>query len=65
MSAKFIEEYVSLLSVVGKLYGGILIDRVRKIIDCMFGDEQSRFRPGRGFIDKVFPLGRLFQKTPE
>ena len=38
----------SLLSVVGKLYGGILEDRVRRVSGGFTDDEQGGFREGKG-----------------
>ena len=37
----------SLLSVVGKLYGRVLIKRVRAGTECAIGEEQCGFRQGR------------------
>ncbi len=39
---------ISLLSVVGKVYGKMLIKRVREGIEGMIRDEQGGFRRGRG-----------------
>ena len=39
---------ISLLSVVGKLYGRVLIKRVRAGTECAIGEEQCGFRQGRG-----------------
>ena len=38
---------ISLLSVVGKIYAGILEDRVRRKTGCLIDDEQGGFRAGR------------------
>ena len=38
----------TLLSVVGKIYAGILADRVRRVTEGLIGGEQGGFRPGRG-----------------
>ena len=37
---------ISLLSVVGKIYEGILVDRVRRMIGGLIDDEQGGFRAG-------------------
>ena len=42
---------IGLLSVVGKIYTGILLDRVRKVTEGLIDDEQGRFRAGRGCVD--------------
>ena len=39
---------ISLLSVVGKLFGRVLIKRVRAGFECAIGEEQCGFRQGRG-----------------
>ena len=38
---------ISLLSVVGKLFGRVLIKRVRAGTECAIGEEQCGFRQGR------------------
>ena len=42
---------ISLLSLVGKIYAVILIDRVRRVIGGLIDDEQGSFRVGRGCVD--------------
>ena len=44
----------SLLSVVGKLFGRMLIKRVRAGTECAILEEQCGFRQGRGCMDQVF-----------
>ena len=39
---------ISLLSIVGKLYGRVLIKRVRAGTECAIGEEHCRFRQDRG-----------------
>ena len=40
---------ISLLSVVGNIYGGgVLVDRVRRVAVGLIDDEQGGFRAGRG-----------------
>ena len=45
---------ISLLSVVGKLYGKVSIKRVRAGTECAIGQEQCGFWQGRGCMDQVF-----------
>ena len=45
---------ISLLSVVGKLYGRVLIKRVKAGTECVIGEEQCGFRQGRGCMDQMF-----------
>ena len=42
---------ISLLSVVDKLYGRVLIERVRAITECAIGVVQCDFKHGRGCMD--------------
>ena len=55
---------IRLLSVVGKLYGGVLIKRVRVGTDryCAIGEEQCGFRQGRGCMDQVFAVRQVCEK---
>ena len=53
---------ISLLSVVGKLYGRVLIKRVRAGPECAIGEEQSGFRQGRGCMDQVFAIRQVCEK---
>ena len=39
---------ISLFSVVGKIYAGVLIDRVCRVTGGLIDDEQGSFRAGRG-----------------
>ena len=45
---------ISLLSVIGKVYAGILIARVCRITRGLIDVEQRGFREGRGYIDQIF-----------
>ena len=45
-----------MLSVVGKIYAGILIDRVRRVTWGLIDDEQGGFRVGREGVDQIFTL---------
>ena len=42
---------ISLLSVVGKLFGRVLVKRVRAGTEFAIGEEQCAFRQGRGCMD--------------
>ena len=53
---------ISLLSVVGKLYGRVLIKKVRSITECAIGEEQCGFRQGRGCMDQVFAIRQVCEK---
>src|SRR5215469_5652612 len=56
---------ISMTSVVGKLYGRVLIDRVKNITDGLVGEEQEGFRKGRGCVDQVFAMKGLCEKYRE
>ena len=45
---------ISLLSVVGKVYGRILINRIRDKTENVIPEVQSDFRRGRGCTDQTF-----------
>ena len=53
---------ISLLSVVGKLYGRVLTIRVRAGTECAIGEEQCLFRQGRGCMDQVFAVRQVCKK---
>ena len=53
---------ISLLSVVGKLFGRVLIKTVRAVTECAIGEEQCRFRQGRGCMDQVFAVRQVCEK---
>ena len=56
---------ISLLSVVGKVYAGVLNDRVKLITAEKVMDEQGLFRAGRGCNDQVFTVRQIMEKTIE
>ena len=45
---------ISLLSLVGKIYTGILVDRVRRVTVVLIDDEQGGFRAVRVCVDQIF-----------
>uniref|UniRef100_A0A3P9JF00 ribonuclease H n=1 Tax=Oryzias latipes TaxID=8090 RepID=A0A3P9JF00_ORYLA len=53
---------ISLLSVVGKVYGRVLINRVVEGTEGMIGEEQCGFRRGRGCVDQVFVVRQVCEK---
>ena len=53
---------ISLLSVVGKLYGRVLIRRVGGGTECAIGEEQCGFMQGRGCMDQVFAVRQVCEK---
>ena len=53
---------ISLLSVVGKVYGRVLIERVIECTDGEIGGEQCGFRRGMGCSDQVFAVRQICEK---
>ena len=54
---------IRLLSVVGKIYAGILIFiRVRRVTQDLIDDEQGGFREGRGYAGQIFRLKQISEK---
>ena len=56
---------ISLLSVVGKMYELILVDRVHRVTGRLIDDEQRSIRSGRGFMDQIFTLKQIGEKAGE
>ena len=56
---------ISLLSVVGKVYGRVLIERVKACTESQLMDVQGGFRDGRGCVDQVFALKAVCEKYLE
>ena len=53
---------ISLLSIPGKVYGRILIEKVRSQTEGLIGEEQCVFRSGRGCVDQVFVMKQMSEK---
>ena len=53
---------ISLLSVVGKLYAKVLINRVIRVTDEKIWDVQAGFREGMGCMDQIFSLRCIAEK---
>ena len=53
---------ISLLSIPGKVYGRIVIERVREITEGRISLEQGGFRKGKGCIDQIFSVKMLAEK---
>ena len=50
------------MSVMGKLYGRIVIERVKDITEDIILEEQGELRSGRGCVDQVFAVKCLCEK---
>ena len=53
---------ISLLSMVGKIFGRVLINRVRDGTEEVLMEEQCGFRRGRGCVDQVFAVRQICEK---
>ena len=53
---------ISLLIVVGKVYGRILINRIRDKTENVIAEVQSGFRRGRGCTDQIFIVRQICKK---
>ena len=56
---------ISILSIPGKIYGMLLINRVTEITKEQVAEEQGGFRSGRGCKDQIFVLKQLVEKYRE
>ncbi|TWW53743.1 hypothetical protein D4764_0109230 [Takifugu flavidus] len=52
---------ITLLSLPGKVYSGVLERRVRRTVEPRIQEEQCGFRPGRGTVDQLYTLRRVFE----
>ena len=48
---------------VGKIYAGILVERVRKVTEGLINVEQRGFRARRGYVDQIFTLKQIPKKV--
>ena len=53
---------ISLLSVVGKVYGRVLINRIRDTTENVIAEVQGGFRRGRGCTDQIFVVMQICEK---
>ena len=53
---------ISLLSVVGKVYGRVLINRIRDKAENVIAEVQGGFRRGRGCTDQIFIVRQICEK---
>ncbi|TWW57341.1 hypothetical protein D4764_07G0000600 [Takifugu flavidus] len=52
---------LTLLSLPGKVYSGVLDRRVRQIVEPRIQEEQCGFGPGRGTVDQLYTLSRVLK----
>ena len=56
---------ITLLSVVGKIYAGIIVDRVRKVTEGLIYDEEGGFRAERECVDHILTIQQIGEKPRE
>ena len=56
---------VTLLSIVGKLLGSIILERLKSKLDEKLRSRQFGFRPGRSCTDAIFTLRRIIEISKE
>ena len=56
---------ISVLSVVGKVFADILLQRLKRITDKVYPQSQSGYRENRSTIDGIFTLRQLMEKTKQ
>ena len=54
---------ISLFSMFGKIYVGILADRVRRVTGGLIDNDQGGFRAGRECVDQIFTLKQIGEKA--
>ena len=47
----------------GKIYAGILVDRVCRVTKGLIDNKKRGFRSGRGFADQIFTLKHIGEKA--
>ena len=56
---------ITLMDVVGKVFSGILRDRLEKFYEAKIVEEQAGFRKGRGCVDQGYTLAQVVLKRLE
>ena len=56
---------ISLLSIPGKVYTGVLQHRLKRYVEEAMSEEQAGFRKERGTIDQIFVIRQLSEKYIE
>ena len=56
---------ITLLSVIVKIYAGILVDLIRKVTEGLIDDEQGGFRTGKQCVYQIFTLKQIGEKARE
>ena len=54
---------ITLLPVISKIFGKVLISRIKKGVDNILRKEQAGFRENRSTIDQIFTLGIYWSES--
>ena len=54
-----------MLTVVEKIYMGILVDKFCRVIGGLIDDKQGSFRKRRGFVDQIFTQNEIGESNRE
>ena len=54
---------ISLVSMVGKIYAGMLEDRVHRQTEGLIDNEQRSFKARREFVGQIFTLKQIGEKS--
>ena len=53
---------ITLMDVVGKVFSGIIRDRLEDVYRNRIAEEQAGFRKGRGCVDQIYSLAQIISK---
>ena len=56
---------ISLLSIVGKVFADIILQRLHILAERVYAESQSGYRKGRSTIDGIFTLRQVIEKSRE
>ena len=56
---------ITLIYVPSKVFGRVLIDRIRDGVNSKLRDEQASFRSGRGRVEQIFILRNIMEQVVE
>ena len=56
---------ISLLSIVGKAFSCVVLNRLQVLAECIYPEVQCGFRTGRSTVDMIFSLHQLQEKCHE
>ena len=56
---------ISLLSIVGKVFGDVILQRLHILAERIYAESQSGYRKGRSTIDGIFTSRQVLEKSRE